>query len=76
MLLVFQIAWFRVDAVQIFRYADAVILNLEEMHGESTIRVPMVCLLSQGSDPTDQIAGLAKKKGVECRAISMGQGKL
>ncbi|CAK8682400.1 unnamed protein product [Clavelina lepadiformis] len=57
------------------RYADAVILNLEEMHAESIIRVPMICLLSQGSDPTDQISSLAKKKQVECRAISMGQGQ-
>jgi len=57
-----------------FRYADAVILNLEETHGESTTKVPMICLLSQGSDPTDQISTLAKKKNLECRAISMGQG--
>ena len=65
-----------VYALVIDRYADAVILNLEETHGESNIRVPMVCLLSQGSDPTDQIATLAKKKGLDCRAISMGQGEI
>ncbi|XP_077975281.1 dynein axonemal heavy chain 8-like [Styela clava] len=57
------------------RYADPVLLNLEEMHLESTIRVPMVCLLSQGSDPTNQISDLSKKKNIEVRAISMGQGQ-
>lgn len=58
-----------------FRYADAVILNLEDMLLESNIRIPMVCLLSQGSDPTNQITDLAKKRGIEARAISMGQGQ-
>merc|ERR1711881_123522 len=57
------------------KYADAVILNLEEMHAGSTNRVPMVCLLSQGSDPTEQISSFAKKKNLDCRAISMGQGQ-
>uniref|UniRef100_H2YUI8 AAA+ ATPase domain-containing protein n=1 Tax=Ciona savignyi TaxID=51511 RepID=H2YUI8_CIOSA len=57
------------------RFSEAVILNLEETHQESTIRVPLICLLSQGSDPTDQISTLAKKKNIDCRAISMGQGQ-
>uniref|UniRef100_F6PHB9 AAA+ ATPase domain-containing protein n=1 Tax=Ciona intestinalis TaxID=7719 RepID=F6PHB9_CIOIN len=57
------------------RFSEAVILNLEDTHQESTIRVPLICLLSQGSDPTDQISTLAKKKGIDCRAISMGQGQ-
>ena len=35
----------------------------------------MICFLSQGADPTEQISNLAKKKGIECRAISMGQGQ-
>jgi len=28
-----------------------------------------------GSDPTNQIETLAKRLGIECRAISMGQGQ-
>jgi len=56
-------------------YAEPVILNLEELHGESDIKIPMICLLSQGSDPTEQITNLAKGKGIECCAISMGQGQ-
>ena len=43
------------------RYADAVILNLEETHAEGDNRVPLICLLSMGSDPTNQIESLCKK---------------
>lgn len=57
------------------RYAEAVLLNLEETWGESDIRTPLVCLLSMGSDPTNQIEALSKKLQLEIRAISMGQGQ-
>lgn len=57
------------------RYANAVILNLEETWMESEPRVPLIGLLSMGSDPTTQIETLAKRHGIECRAISMGQGQ-
>ena len=57
------------------QYADPVLLNLEEMLKESTVRVPLICLLSMGSDPTNQICDLAKKMSLECRCISMGQGQ-
>ena len=57
------------------RYADAVLLDLEATMSESDTRTPLICFLSMGSDPTNQIEGLAKKLHVECRAISMGQGQ-
>ena len=56
------------------RYAEAVILNLEKTWGESVPQVPLVCLLSMGSDPTASIENLAKLKKLDCRSISMGQG--
>ncbi|KAK6173326.1 hypothetical protein SNE40_016798 [Patella caerulea] len=56
-------------------YADAVILNLEATWGESIPKVPLICLLSMGSDPTNQIESLCKKLQLEFRAISMGQGQ-
>ena len=43
------------------KYAEGVILNLEEMWQESTKRIPMVCFLSMGSDPTNSIDMLARK---------------
>ena len=55
-------------------YAEAVILNLEKTWAESHPWVPLVCLLSMGSDPTASIENLAKVKKLECRSISMGQG--
>ena len=44
------------------KYAEGVILDMEMMWSdESKIRVPMICLLSMGSDPTMNIDSLAKK---------------
>jgi dynein heavy chain len=56
-------------------YAEGIILNMESMWQESEKRVPLVCFLSMGSDPTDNIMNLAKKQGLACGAISMGQGQ-
>ena len=43
------------------RFADPVILSLEATWEESDTRTPLVCFLSMGSDPTNQIEALAKK---------------
>ena len=57
------------------KYAEPVILNLRETWLESEPRTPLICFLSMGSDPTNQIEDLAKKQQIECRAVSMGQGQ-
>uniref|UniRef100_H2XPC8 AAA+ ATPase domain-containing protein n=1 Tax=Ciona intestinalis TaxID=7719 RepID=H2XPC8_CIOIN len=57
------------------KYAESVILDMETMWNESDNRNPMICFLSMGSDPTENIERLAKLKGIPCRAISMGQGQ-
>ena len=57
------------------RYIESIILDLEKMHEESETRVPLINFLSMGSDPTTTIEQLGKKKGVEVRLISMGQGQ-
>ena len=51
------------------KYAEGVILNLEEMWQESTPRVPMVCFLSMGSDPTNSIDMLARKHDLSEQAL-------
>ncbi|XP_071824188.1 dynein axonemal heavy chain 5-like [Apostichopus japonicus] len=56
-------------------YAEGVILDLEGTWEESDSRTPLICFLSMGSDPTNNIELVAKKKKIECRAISMGQGQ-
>lgn len=43
------------------KYAELVILNLHSTWEESDPRTPLICFLSMGSDPTDQIEELAKK---------------
>ncbi|XP_055363688.1 dynein axonemal heavy chain 5 [Betta splendens] len=57
------------------QYAEGLVLDLEALLTESDSRTPMVCLLSMGSDPTENIERLAKSKGAPCRPISMGQGQ-
>ena len=57
------------------RYASFPPLNLETTHGESINRIPFVCILSMGSDPTELILNLAKKKKKEVLSVSMGQGQ-
>ncbi|XP_072356695.1 dynein axonemal heavy chain 8-like [Scyliorhinus torazame] len=57
------------------RYAEPVVLNLETTWEESDTATPLICFLSMGSDPSNQIEGLAKKLEIDCRAISMGQGQ-
>lgn len=51
------------------------ILDLEHMFEESDPRTPLICFLSMGSDPTNLIEQLGKRKGIEVKAISMGQGQ-
>nr|QWY73219.1 dynein heavy chain 5 [Hofstenia miamia] len=57
------------------KFAEGVILSLEGVWEESDPYTPMTCFLSMGSDPTDDIEKLAKKHGLQFRAISMGQGQ-
>uniref|UniRef100_A0A8C4NMQ9 Dynein heavy chain 5, axonemal n=1 Tax=Dicentrarchus labrax TaxID=13489 RepID=A0A8C4NMQ9_DICLA len=44
------------------QYAEGLVLDLDAMLAESDSRTPMVCLLSMGSDPTENIERLAKNK--------------
>lgn len=57
------------------RFAESQVLDLDAMLSESNSRTPMICLLSQGSDPSSDIENLSKKYKIECKAISMGQGQ-
>ena len=45
-------------------YGEACILDLEATWAESEPRTPLVCMLSIGSDPSPQIAALAKHKDI------------
>lgn len=48
-------------------YTENVILDLEKTQEEATKRTPLICFLSMGSDPTNNIEALAKKlKTGEC----------
>lgn len=45
-------------------YSEMLILDLDATWSESEPRTPLVCILSIGSDPTSQIATLAKNKAI------------
>ncbi len=53
------------------KYAEGVILDVEKTWHESKIRVPLVCLLSMGSDPTMTIDGLSKKHQIGKHYITL-----
>ena len=53
------------------KYAEGVILNIEEMWKESNVRVPMVCFLSMGSDPTNDIDQLSRKHNLSKKMITI-----
>lgn len=48
---------------------------LQRAWAESRPRVPLICLLSPGSDPTKLIEDLAKRKKIKTLGVSMGQGQ-
>ncbi|XP_046389607.1 dynein axonemal heavy chain 5 [Ischnura elegans] len=56
-------------------YGEACILDLEVTWSESEPRTPLICILSVGSDPSSQVAILAKQKDIAIRSVSMGQGQ-
>nr|CDS18170.1 dynein heavy chain [Echinococcus granulosus] len=57
-------------------FVDPVITDLETMVlQDSDPHTPLICFLSMGSDPTENIERLAKRRGLAYGAVSMGQGQ-
>ena len=56
-------------------FLENIVLDLEGMISEADNRTPLLCLLSTGSDPTNQIDLLAKNLGQQYQQLSMGQGQ-
>uniref|UniRef100_T1J281 AAA+ ATPase domain-containing protein n=1 Tax=Strigamia maritima TaxID=126957 RepID=T1J281_STRMM len=57
------------------QYSEGYVLDLDSTWKESNEKTPMICFLSMGSDPTDQIECLSKKVHIDLKMISMGQGQ-
>lgn len=53
------------------KFAEGVILNLEDMWKESNKRVPMICFLSMGSDPTNSIDMLSRKHNLSMSIVAI-----
>ena len=56
-------------------FLEATVLDLELMLDESDDRMPLVCLLSTGSDPSGQIETMARSRGQPYRSLALGQGQ-
>ena len=58
---------------------ESPVLDLEALAGSGTeeadCKVPLICLLSMGSDPCNQIDTIARIKMQEYRQLAMGQGQ-
>jgi len=50
-------------------------LDIAKVHDEASAYVPMITILSMGSDPTGKILDLARKRKKRVEGISMGQGQ-
>ncbi|KAB0801458.1 hypothetical protein PPYR_05812 [Photinus pyralis] len=57
------------------QYGEPPILDLEQTWLESSPEIPLICILSIGSDPSPQVLALAKSKDIAIKAVSMGQGQ-
>ncbi|KAF5296158.1 hypothetical protein FQA39_LY12612 [Lamprigera yunnana] len=57
------------------QYGESPILDLEATWSESNCDIPLICILSIGSDPSPQIQQLAKAKEIAIKSVSMGQGQ-
>ena len=56
---------------------ESPVLDLEALSGteEADCKVPLICLLSMGSDPCNQIDTIARIKMQEYKQLAMGQGQ-
>ena len=51
------------------------VLCLDSLVEEADSGAPLVCLLTTGSDPCEQVEGLARARGQEYHQLAMGQGQ-
>lgn len=56
-------------------FLDRPSINWEQVWKESDTKLPIICILAKGSDPTKAIEDLAKTKKVNVLGVSMGQGQ-
>eukprot|EP00835_Amoeboradix_gromovi_P001556 NODE_73_length_23464_cov_0.600171.p1 type:complete len:4313 gc:universal NODE_73_length_23464_cov_0.600171:23064-10126(-) len=57
------------------QFVQPQLLNLQELLSESSVKTPMIALLTSGSDPTSDIECLSKQLKIPLVVISMGQGQ-
>ena len=56
-------------------YLEEIVYNIEEIIEEVDCMTPILCLLSSGADPCNQIETIARNRMIGYRQISMGQGQ-
>lgn len=58
-------------------YEESAVATMEDVYAESDCRTPVIFILSQGADPSNQLIKFAKEKGFERMFIplSLGQGQ-
>jgi dynein heavy chain len=57
------------------KFIEGIILDIDKLVEESDPLTPLICFLSSGSDPTPLIEQSGKRKNMDVKAISMGQGQ-
>lgn len=56
-------------------YVKPPVLDYQNVFQKSTVMSPIVCMISPGYDPANDIIKLAEKLGKSIRSISLGQGQ-
>ena len=56
-------------------FIDPPLLDLESTWNESKSRVPLICILTTCSDPSQKIELLARQRDMDIKSLSMGQGQ-
>lgn len=56
-------------------YVEDTPADFDEIHIETAPHIPVICLLSTGADPSNNIESLARKKKVILHTVSMGEGQ-
>jgi dynein heavy chain len=57
------------------QFVNSIPLNIEETWNETVPTIPIICLLSMGSDLTTAIENLAQANKISLERVSMGQGQ-
>ena len=71
----FAVKAFVLDYLKSTEFIQSKATSISDIYEESSPRVPIIFVLSQGVDPTELLYKFAEEKGVAVSSISLGKGQ-